>query len=326
MIRNWRLFALLAMLIGSGVGPLMAVAAADPTEIPDLLHKLEFPINPDVRRQAIHGLMDLKEKAAPAIPRLVRMTKSDDPELRKIAVAILGSIGPASKVAVADLRPRLKDTDMHVRYWTCQTFAAIGPEAKEVIPDLIVALRTDVASVRRHSALALGKISKEGNEQVVTSLIAALHDVSHQVRADGAQALGLLGNSATTAVAPLEKSLADPKFTAKVDAAIAHWRITGQTELVLKHLLAELQNVDHPWEASAGYALLGDAARSAVPTLQRLAETSEGELQLYAVEALGGIGKSSAPALVVLQKLADDEQSDEDLRDTAREAIEKIRR
>ena len=38
-------------------------------------------------------MLDLKEKAAPAIPHLIRLSKSDDPKMRMAAMAVLASIG-----------------------------------------------------------------------------------------------------------------------------------------------------------------------------------------------------------------------------------------
>jgi len=320
-----RAFAWIAVVICSLSWSGGVARAVDPTEIPDLIRKLEFPINPESRRVGLQGLLDLKEKAAPAIPHLIRLSKSDDPKMRMAAMVVLASIGPASKAALADLRPRLKDDDLHVRYWACQAIGAIGPEAKTVVPELLEAMKSDAASVRRHAALALGKIGREGGEQMIAPLITALKDKSNQVRADAAQSLGLLGPMAAAAVRPLELALEDPNFHAKANAAVAHWRITGQTDLALKHLLAELRQLDNPWDAVTGYIDMGDAARAAVPELEKLAAEEEGELQLYAVEALGGIGKSAERAIPVLQKLATDDQPDEDLRDAAREAIKKIR-
>lgn len=302
-----------------------AHAPPDPAEIPDLLHKLEHPVSTESRRAAIIGLLELKEKAAPAIPRLVKMTKSNDEQLRMVAVGILASIGPKSKAALADLRKLLKDPDIHVRYWTCQALGAIGPEAKEAVPELIDVMKDDAASVRRHAALALGKIGKAGGDAVVPALIGALSDRVFQVRADASQSLGRFGPDAAAAVPTLEKSLADPRFHAYVEASLAHWKITGKTDLVLKHLLDELIKQDVPWDAAAGYAELGDAAKSAVPDLERLLSDENTEVALYAAEALGGIGTSAERAIPALQKLAAEDQEDEDLRETAQAAIKKIR-
>lgn len=324
MIRFW--IGALAVVVAGSVATAKQARAADPAEVHDLVRIIgDLSLDVARRNAAIKEVLEMKEKAAPAIPDIVKLTKSENPNARMIAVALLASIGPASKVTIDEILPRLKDEDVHVRYWTCKAFGAMGAEAKRVVPNLIELLQKDAASVRRHAALAIGGIGPAAGADAVPPLVKALADPVQPVRADAVTALGQLGEVAKSAVPDIEQALERPRFNANTAAAVAHWRITGRADLAIKYLLDEIQKLDNPWEAAAGFETLGAAAKDAVPALTRMLDAEDPETKLYAIEALAGIGPPAASAADKIAKFAQDDQPDEDLRETSRAALKKLK-
>jgi HEAT repeat protein len=77
-------------------------AAAVPALI-DTLHSDD----PNVRRKAIEVLGRMGEEAAPAVPVLTALLNDPDPSVRKVAARTLGQIGPPAKDAVPALMRNL---------------------------------------------------------------------------------------------------------------------------------------------------------------------------------------------------------------------------
>jgi HEAT repeats len=164
---------------------------------------------------------------------------------RASALRALGFPGVASDTAVAGLIQLLDDPDGAIRLHVVMALGQIGLRNPLTIPALIRALEDSDAGTRARSTF--------------------------YVRELAAQTLGRMGASAKAAVPRLTEMLNDSHGDARHEAAIALWRINGNTN-VIPHLISELARSTDPIACRNILTALGEigpAAKAAVPEVLR---------------------------------------------------------
>jgi HEAT repeat protein len=137
-----------------------AHAAAElPQPVPGATERLAENLkdtDPAVIESMINALAGQGERV---VPRVIRGLK--DPELRGVAVAILGRMGPAASSAVSALNESLTADDPVFRTQVCYTLGRLGPAAAAAVPMLTKSLASRDAQERSAAAFALGSIGTE---------------------------------------------------------------------------------------------------------------------------------------------------------------------
>ena len=116
-------------------------------------------------------------------------------DVRSMATAALGEIGPAAIPAAAGLEARLADDDGEVRQRAARSLGLIG--ASDSVPLLEDALQDHDEHVREHAAEALGFLTR-GTDRAVAPLAGALHDSARYVRGAAAEALRFIATASAT--------------------------------------------------------------------------------------------------------------------------------
>ncbi len=134
--------------------------------------------------------------AAPAeeATTLARQLKSPDPDQRRAAAKGLIDLGPDARPAVRDLTLALKDKDQFVRRFSAQALGEVGPEARGAIPALKATLGDSRKEVVEAAANALGKLGPDG----IRTLTDVIRDRKLDVETRGA-AVAALGNAGASA-------------------------------------------------------------------------------------------------------------------------------
>lgn len=128
-----------------------------PEDVSVLVQVLGQSEHPWTQRDAICALGEMGGRAADAIPALVQVLWSSDPDLPFVAANALGDIGPA---AVSSLVQALEDGNERVRWFAAYALGKIGPDAGEAIPALIRVLEEEGnRSVREAAAEALEAVT-----------------------------------------------------------------------------------------------------------------------------------------------------------------------
>jgi flavorubredoxin len=92
---------------------------------------------------------------------------------------------------------------------------------------------------------------------------------------------------------------------------------------VLQVLFEELASIQSPWEAARALGEMAAEAKIQARLLGML-DTVPPEQQEQVVEAIGWMGAAGRPALERLRSIQDDVDAEPDLRQAAREAIQRI--
>ncbi len=198
-----------------------ALASLGPRVVPHAQRALK---DPDRRAAALQMLDRLGPDAAPAVPNLVELLKTDDPALKAEVLQILGGIGPQAEPAVAAASTALEDPDRHVVLTASYCLGKIGPPAKAGIPGLRKLLASEDKVMRLSSTWALLQIGPK-TEALVESALPVLTDSLASpldfVQYEAAVALGDLDPSAEPAVSALEAAATDQSPAVRRAAAEA---------------------------------------------------------------------------------------------------------
>lgn len=165
-----------------------------------------------VRQQAAHALGEIGSDAKDAVPALkealLSAPKGDTPNLYADA---LGKIG---KAAIPALNEALKSENAEVRGVAIHALAKVGSEA---VPHLVDALGSKKIDVRRLVPQVLGPM-RIGDKMVVLGLAFALKDEDEQVRLGCLNALQWLGPTGKLAAPHLQNALSDINFNIRQQA------------------------------------------------------------------------------------------------------------
>jgi HEAT repeat protein len=141
----------------------------------------------DLSYFAAEAIGELGDKAAPAIPNLLKLLshfdhRNDDDSLNKQAAWALGKIG---KLAMPALIEAVESDDIHAAQYAAIGLGEMGPEAEPAIPALAQALKFGNPLLCETAAEALGRIG----EKAACVLIEALEDENEDVRENAEDSL-----------------------------------------------------------------------------------------------------------------------------------------
>ncbi len=283
----------------------------DPTAVPDL-KKAMGADTAQVRRVAISAIAHIADPSGEdALTEAIR-NPSDDSQARVEAAVGLGKI--ATPTAIATLIAALNDDDLNLRAGSVSALARAArptpdaPVNARVVSALTTAISSGSDAAKLGAAQALQTAAAPEANGV---LIAALQNGTPILRAAAATALGYAGNSA--AITPLIKGLSDPIG----DVATASREALGSIgSAAIEPLISQLAHGG----AEGYYAAeaLGATGSSALPALQKAADSSNPVEQRFVAVALGDL--NSPDAKPTLQKLA--ASSDPDVAYAAKQQLD----
>jgi HEAT repeat protein len=236
------------------------------------LHALLAAMNdPDlwVRITAGRSLASHGEAAAEAVSPIIRLLRTEDPNLRGQAAEILEKFGPSAKVAAAALLVALDDVKDHVRKSAEIALNAVSPIESKTAERALEALRQGDLSQRLAAVCDLVRPGSTAQQEIhsttqVKALRMALGDRAPEVRATAAAALGRLGRQAEEVVPALLATMKDEMAEVRVQSATALGRVAPSDEKAIETLRLALTgdpDVDVQRAAASGLGLDGAAGR-----------------------------------------------------------------
>ncbi len=221
------------------------------------------------------------------------------------AVALAWCAVPAFGADVPDLIKKLKSSDSDVRRAAAKDLADAGTDAKPAVPALRGALKDSDRFVRRFAAQALAAIGPEASAAVPELRIAA-NAKEIQVAEAATVALGKIGPPALPALMAIAKD--------------------KNKEPVVRR------------KAIEGLGSMGEAGRSAIPTLTEIIKPGKGKMKggrkgdptdvrADVANALGNLARADdTEAVEALEALAGIKIRDKVLAGSVRQALNKIKR
>jgi HEAT repeat protein len=257
--------------------------------IPALLSALDDP-DPRVVGDAAAAFNGFKDGMAPAVPRLVELLESDDLSIQPKAFWGL-RYARLPLEALPRLQRLLKHSEPEVRREALGAIERMGGGAEAALEDLIRALKDEDGSVRDSAAAAIGGLGPAA-ERAVPSLIEALGDRRNGDRLPtfAIRALGAIGPAAHPSLPAMFKTLDGGDQFRRKDILYAISRIGPQVlEEAIPHLVEQLQSGNRTAQMAAADCLgeMGRRAQAAVPALEAMIRSGvDGSVQAAGENAL----------------------------------------
>ncbi len=247
----------------------------------------------DPRQKALQVLSEIGPEAAAAVPLLIEQPDHEKGLESCIrTVNVLGSIGPGAGGAVAAILQELKarhtsdDGSLHAACYSAM--AQIGPEARSAV------------------AFIADRLTEEP---------------AYAWKALMAQTLEKIGPDARAALPTLRLTMRTSRYDARVQAALALWRIDHQVVEVVSVLADELRTGEAdppgekssiPWSdrarlgAAQALAELGKDSEPAIPALIEALGDPLSSVRAWAADALGRNGAKAGAAVPALTRRLED--------------------
>jgi HEAT repeat protein len=304
--------------VARDAGSVVSVAQAIPV-LTDILKGGQA----EERVLAAETLAYLRPGSEPAVSVLVETARGDQSGLRRQAIAALGRIAEfraprallSDKAAISTLAEVLDSPDATLRLEAALALAWVGtvkartegltaghegssalpcalpaPLAQQVVSVLLEVVREKNHPLRIRAMGALIWCGSD-DEAVFSALMRVLGD-DGPARAKAAEVLGRMGPVAKAAVPPLTELTKGPDPDARIQAALALWRIDHRTEAI-PVLVRELKSTvaRKPGNAMSFGRLAVAASAPTEPPCQQAAE---------ALEEIGPAARAAGPALTKL--------------------------
>lgn len=277
-----------------------------------LLAYADSQLEADSQKQvaaAAEMIYRLGNQGIASTPKLVQLTKSEDPKRRLSGLWGLVYLKNTDPTVVQAIAPFLDDPDFRNRVVACRAIATIGPPAVELAGKLKSLVETGNISTRSHAMIALGSIGPNPEFDVV-ELLGNHLDVFLQPERDRAL-VGLmhLGPAAISLKDTVEQLMNNPDKSVQPQAALTLWKMTGDPLPSVKALAEMTKSPDLQYEAlNALYQMQGDAV-TAVDEIAAQLQNEDSAVRAVSVEILENLGDAAAHHREKLARLA---QEDDD--------------
>jgi HEAT repeat protein len=276
--------------------------------------------DPELRLDAAVALASLGENGKDVLPVLLEVIQTKNHLSRIRALEALAGLGAPSEATLTALLRALWD-EGSARVKAAEVLGRLGPKAKVAVPALKELLKTSDPDSRLQAATALWKIEHRADESAL-ALSGVLKNSATSAQRNTLVLPGRFGMSSGVAPPPCQQAA---EALGQMGSA-ARPAVPALTEAMKAPDLASFR----PYYALALLKIDRQNAGVAVPALIDLldgkgqgTDQAASDLRKQAVLALGDIGAAAREAVPSLQKAADSDP-DESVRTEASTALKKI--
>lgn len=312
----------------SGLGVLIALLGltywlhTGPRAVPGLIEQLKDE-DTTARILAAQWLAKLGSDAKAALPALVDLALRDSNQDTSAAAATAIRVLDlqVARDVVADYLPALWDANPEVRRKACVVLGSLGPVAKPAVASLITMLDDTDELVRERAVGALGTIGIPQSE-IVAALTKALRDSASVVRYRAAAQFAFHMPVTATSLPTLMELRNDPdkSVASLAEVALEHASRTDRQDV--SNLVSLLERPGEKDYALQQLAQLGPEAADAAPVLISVLKDRLALNRYLAAEALRAIGPAAEEAVSALIAALHD--PDPIVIESAAEALEAI--
>lgn len=269
-----------------------------PRAVPGLIEQLKDE-DTTARILAAQWLAKLGPDAKGALPALVDLALHDPNQDTSAAAAtsIRTLDLQASRDVVTGYLPALWDANPEVRRKACVVLGSLGPVAKPAVASLITMLDDTDELVRERAVDALGTIGIPQTD-VIAALTKAMHDQASIVRERAAAQFAFNIPVTVVSVSTLMELRNDPDKAVASLAQTALERADHKEDADVRNLVTLLERPGEKDYALQQLAQLGPDAAEAAPVLMAILKEDSLALNRYlAAEALRAIGPAAEEAV-----------------------------
>ncbi len=267
----------------------------------DCLKELESD-QPAVRQRAAFRVFLLDPGGSESLPTLVKAMRDPDPEVATEIIITVGRIGAGgSDFALRHLVNAAADRRAAVRIAAITALRDLGEAA---VPALMVALAHEDPATRRRAAGSLWYLGPTARA-TLPALIAAVKDGDPKTASAVVDALGTVGSvDADTAVPAILEALKDPSLRDRAIRGLAH---IGEPARAATPSLQRLLE-QYGWETPEGEQVARCLAKIGAPPVEMLTRAVVRESDFSAASLLGEFGPIARSAVPALSAALDDDR------------------
>jgi HEAT repeat protein len=240
-------------------------------------------------------------------PKLLALTKSDNPRRRLSGIYGLVHLKNDSPETVAVVGKFLDDPDFRIQVLACRAIATIGPPANGLAGKLKQLVDEGNVSARSHAMIALGAIGPNKEFDVVELLTKYLDAYLQPDRDRALIGLMHLGPEAARSKEKVEQLMNEVDKFVQCQAALTLWKITGDAEPTIKALIEMSKTVDLEYDALCALFEMKQAAVSAAAEIGNHLANEDGSIRAISVQTLENLGDAAGPHLATLEKMAQED-------------------
>ncbi len=249
--------------------------------------------------------------------------QSQESDLRRKAVDVLGILGTGEKMAADDLQLAIRDRDPELRRRAAVALGTLRDGRQEILDSLINALQDEHRSVRICAADALGTIGI-GIPALVKKLLPVLEAPEPHVRKKATDALGMLSANSHEAIIGLLQALKNENRHVRRNAANALGLSKVTSDDIADGLVAILRDEDGVvrQHAASSLGILRLENPAAINGLLDLLADKFAGVRASAAEALGALNTKSEN--IVTKLVANLRDTDPDVRSSTSRALGRL--
>ena len=215
------------------------------------------------------GKVDVKAAQA-IVPQVIAMLDGEDRQAQRLAIIVLGNVGPAAEGVVPALSKMVAGTaHSHLRREAARALSSVGPGAKAAVPSLTAALKSGDAVLAGLAVDALGAVGP-GAVSAVPQLAPFLKHGDASLRARAAKALAGIGPASVPAFKAVLKEKGKGVDPAIVDAIGG---LGKAAQAATPELLAAAKGATPDLIGRIDAALKKVKAKNAVPAVEDVTAT-----------------------------------------------------
>ncbi len=251
--------------------------------------------------EVIHRLGNV---AIGSTPKLIALTKSQDPKRRLSGIYGLVNLKNSDPSVIEAIEPFLDDPDFRLQVLACRAIVTIGAPAARLSGKLKTLVEKGNLSSRSHALIALGAIGPNEDFDVAELLTKHLDAYLHADRDRALIGLTLLGPAAAIAKEKVEALMNNEGKFVQCQAALALWKITGDAERSVKALVAMSKTNNLDYEALLAIHQMKADAASAVADVAEMLKNEDGSIRSLSAEILENLGLVAQPWQATLEKMS----------------------
>jgi HEAT repeat protein len=260
----------------------------------------------------------------PAVPRLVKLLREADKDLRRDTLGLLWCIGENARETVPAVIKCLGDSDATVRAQAAITLGGIGGNTKAAASALARALKDNDADVRVCASTAILDHMRSHQEEALTVLLSCLHVPDAPVREHAARELGWLKKIRPRAVAGLRAALKDPDESVRNGVVDSLCHLANQTPVAIPALIVAVEDSCESVRMNAVRSLgdLDKPGKTVLDVMIKALHDPSSKVRIVAAQKLAHFGKDAESAVPALKELLID--PDPDVQETAKDALSRL--
>ena len=268
------------------------------------VRKLLEDDDPVVVRSACGVIRSMGEHSADFNEDIAKLMNDGDQSDRHAALYALQEMNEDAILPLLDeVIKELDAKNFNTQCLACFVLKRIGRKAKPATARLVQLVEEGIPSSRSRAAQTLAEIGPVEGYDIVGLVANQLEEFANPVKLRALDAIGTLGPAAKEHLGKIEQMMKTPSIHCQPEAALAYYRVSGESDRSIALLRELLRGRDTRMAALECLGAMGEAGAEALPDLLEFLVDEDLAISETAVLALKQMGPAAKDALPRLKEM-----------------------